>query len=250
MRLVCLFFISFFSYQVMAQGVLIDTMPGVPDASALLELKSNKQGFLVPRMTALERTNIPFPSRGLLVYDLDLGSLFFFDGDWIEFASSRRGLRDRDFDTSIQVEKATDEDTIRVQVKNNEVARFTDKSFYLNDGKESVYIGDKTGSNISSFTDRNTFVGHEAGSNPLTAPSDLNTLLGYRAGYSIDADANTIIGAFAGDSIKGQGNTIIGAFAGSNLVDDDFFETLNNIFIGINSGKITDGSSNIMIGQN
>lgn len=138
-----LFTIVILSFAVMlpAQGVLIDTAGGQPHPSAILEVQSTNKGLLIPRMNALERLVIPSPETGLLVYDIDVNSLFYFDGgDWVEFASSRRGLRDRDFDTSIKVEEAIDEDTIRVKVKNEDVFKVTNQSLILNEGK-TISIG-------------------------------------------------------------------------------------------------------------
>lgn len=51
-----------------------------PDASALMHMESNTQGLLIPRMTSAERTAIATPANGLLVFDTDVNSLFFYDG--------------------------------------------------------------------------------------------------------------------------------------------------------------------------
>lgn len=55
-----------------------------PDASALLELKSTTKGLLIPRMTVLERTSIANPAEGLLVYqnDTDTGFYYFSGFQW------------------------------------------------------------------------------------------------------------------------------------------------------------------------
>ena len=42
-----------------------------PNASAKLEVASTDKGFLLPRMTATQRGNIPSPANGLLVYQTD-----------------------------------------------------------------------------------------------------------------------------------------------------------------------------------
>jgi hypothetical protein len=51
-----------------------------PDASAILDLESNNLGFLVPRVTTIQRLAIITPARGLLVYDIDFKQFWFFDG--------------------------------------------------------------------------------------------------------------------------------------------------------------------------
>ncbi len=49
-----------------------------PDASALLHLESINKGFLVPRMTAVQRIAIASPTNGLLVYDTDSSCFFYY----------------------------------------------------------------------------------------------------------------------------------------------------------------------------
>jgi hypothetical protein len=51
-----------------------------PDPSALLELLSTNKGFLVPRMTAVQRLAIATPANSLLVYDTDSMCYFFYRG--------------------------------------------------------------------------------------------------------------------------------------------------------------------------
>lgn len=56
-----------------------------PDASAALDVQSTEKGMLIPRMTTAERTAITAPATGLLVYDTDTGSFWFWEsGIWIE----------------------------------------------------------------------------------------------------------------------------------------------------------------------
>lgn len=56
-----------------------------PDASALLELQATDMGFLITRMTTSEKLAISAPATGLLVYDLDTQSFWYFDGtQWVE----------------------------------------------------------------------------------------------------------------------------------------------------------------------
>jgi subtilisin-like proprotein convertase family protein len=61
------------------------------DPSAILDLESTTQGVLVPRMTTAERIALPginTPSQGLLVYDTETSSFWYFDNMmWNELAS-------------------------------------------------------------------------------------------------------------------------------------------------------------------
>ncbi|SDX03215.1 hypothetical protein [Aequorivita viscosa] len=63
-----------------------------PQPSSILEIKSNSQGLLVPRMTTAERTAIVDAANSLLVYDTDLKTYFYYDdapsnSKWIKISS-------------------------------------------------------------------------------------------------------------------------------------------------------------------
>jgi hypothetical protein len=49
-----------------------------PDPSAILDLVHNNKGFLVPRMTAVQRMAIVSPANALLVYDTDSSCFFYY----------------------------------------------------------------------------------------------------------------------------------------------------------------------------
>lgn len=61
-----------------AQNVGIGTT--TPDPSAKLDIESTSSGLLVPRMTSAQRSAIASPATGLLVFDTDSTSFWFFDG--------------------------------------------------------------------------------------------------------------------------------------------------------------------------
>lgn len=50
-----------------------------PDISAIVEMVSTTGGLLIPRMTTAQRTAIATPANGLLVYDLTVNCLFFYN---------------------------------------------------------------------------------------------------------------------------------------------------------------------------
>ena len=65
-------------------GINDDNTP--PDNSAMLDVKSTSRGFLPPRMTTIEMNSIIAPSQGLLVYNITVNSLFWFNGSiWKQF---------------------------------------------------------------------------------------------------------------------------------------------------------------------
>jgi hypothetical protein len=61
-----------------AQSVGINSDNTAPNGSAMLDVKSTSKGFLAPRMTAAERGNIPTPATGLLVFQTDGTSGFYY----------------------------------------------------------------------------------------------------------------------------------------------------------------------------
>ena len=56
-----------------------------PDASSALEVASTDKGFLMPRMTTVQREAIAAPANGLMVFDTETNSQWtYFGGAWAE----------------------------------------------------------------------------------------------------------------------------------------------------------------------
>lgn len=63
-----------------SQGqIAIGTGSPTPDASSMLDIQSNSKGVLVPRMIQAERTAIVSPATGLLIYQTDGASGFYYN---------------------------------------------------------------------------------------------------------------------------------------------------------------------------
>ncbi len=87
------------------------------DPSSMLDVKSTDKGLLVPRMTSLQRDGILSPAAGLLVFDTDTGTFWYFHmptQSWIEINDDTpdHRLSDADADTWIDTELRTDNDSI------------------------------------------------------------------------------------------------------------------------------------------
>jgi len=74
-----------------AQSVGISNSAITSDASSILELKSTKQGLLIPRMLSTERTAISNPATGLMIYQTDApAGFYYFDGAaWKQVGASQ-----------------------------------------------------------------------------------------------------------------------------------------------------------------
>jgi hypothetical protein len=67
------------SFSLKAQ-VAINTDGTSPDPSAMLDVKSTTKGLLVPRMTSVQRLAITAAADGLIVYDTDIETFFYWLG--------------------------------------------------------------------------------------------------------------------------------------------------------------------------
>src|ERR1035437_8428703 len=52
----------------------------IPNPSALVDMTSTTQGLAIPRMTTVQRYAIAAPAAGLLVYDINLKGVYYYDG--------------------------------------------------------------------------------------------------------------------------------------------------------------------------
>ena len=76
------------SFGLLAQGVAINTDGSNPNSSSILDVKSNSKGILIPRMTLSERNSISSPASGLLVYQTNgTSGFYFYDGSWVRLAT-------------------------------------------------------------------------------------------------------------------------------------------------------------------
>jgi hypothetical protein len=86
-------FLSFiallFTTTCFAQNVAINNSGSTADASAMLDISSNNKGVLVPRMQTIERIAIVNPAEGLLVFDVNSRSFWYYSiGNWQEIQKS------------------------------------------------------------------------------------------------------------------------------------------------------------------
>lgn len=74
---------SFYTIYCPAQSVGINNDNSSPDNSAILDVKSNSQGLLIPRLTEAQRMTISNPATSLLVYQTDgITGFYYYEGQW------------------------------------------------------------------------------------------------------------------------------------------------------------------------
>jgi len=84
----CLLFVlfGFLSDSAYSQGAAVNTTGASADPSAILDLSSNNSGILIPRMTEAQKNSINTPATGLMIYQTDGATGFwYYDGNvWLQ----------------------------------------------------------------------------------------------------------------------------------------------------------------------
>lgn len=138
-KIVLALLISIMSLTTVAQVGIGTTSP---DASSMLDIQSTTKGILIPRMLTAQRTAIASPVTGLLVFDTDTQSFWFYNGSWAELATgSPNTIVDADGDTKIEVEQSADEDNIRLTTAGTERMTLDNTgNVRIGDGTNNTYI--------------------------------------------------------------------------------------------------------------
>jgi len=187
-----------------------------PNASAQLDIVSTTKGLLIPRMTELQRTSIPSPVAGLMVYqNNNTTGFYYYNGSaWTHLA-----------DTAGSAQKIDN----------------------LEDGKSdtngsTVFLGKDAGLNDDGTDNQNTGVGFE--SQKATTTGSQNVSVGYHSLYTnITGPRNTAIGSYTLYSNNdGEWNTAIGSGAGYSNISGN-----KNVFLGYDAGFRETGSNKLYI---
>ncbi len=84
--------VIFFSTKVFSQSVSINTDGSQPHPSAILDVKSNTKGILLPRTSTTSRNGIVNPAKGLLLYDTTTSGFWFHNGSaWAQLSGTGNG---------------------------------------------------------------------------------------------------------------------------------------------------------------
>ena len=78
-----------------------------PNDSAKLQIDSTTQGFLVPRMTTIQKTGIVNPASGLMVYDTTSNNLNIYTGVWGSLGGSANSINNGSVVSGISISGLT-----------------------------------------------------------------------------------------------------------------------------------------------
>ena len=231
------------------QSVAINNDGSNPNSSAILDVKSNNKGILVPRLSTTEMNNISTPADGLLIFNTTTNKFYYcHGGTWSTVSEAAIPLpliEDQDSDTHIAVDDGSDYDMIRFTVEGNTIARFEDNGLYLTQGNSNSFVGFKAGEQNNTVTaKRNTYFGYLTGNKNVGGAE--NTGIGYNALLNNTSSNNVAIGSRALEkNTLGAANVGIGRYALSeNLAGG------TNVGIGHSAMRYkTGGSGNTAVGN-
>ena len=90
LKIFCTLTSILFSFVSFAQSVGINNP--TPHASAILDVKSNTKGVLLPRTSTTSRNAIASPAKGLLLYDTTTSGFWFHNGSaWAQLSVGNSG---------------------------------------------------------------------------------------------------------------------------------------------------------------
>jgi len=234
-----LLFLSAFTTFAQSENVGIGTLK--PDNSALLDLTSTSKGLLIPRMTLAQRSGINAPATGLIVYQIDFFSgFYFYDGEaW-------KGIYARNIDAA-----SVNSDPFSFAPTAESAGWSIRGNSGLNAEQNFLGTKDTTALVFKVNNYRSGLIDFRSG----------NTYFGYGAGYSSRGSNSIAIGAFAlHDANVGQNNIAIGfqsllrnqtgnenVAVGGNSLNSNISGS-ENVSIGSQAGLRSQGNGNVFIG--
>ncbi|MER0440602.1 hypothetical protein [Emticicia sp. W12TSBA100-4] len=205
-----------------------------PDQSAALEISSSNKGLLTPRMSLQQRNAIQNPAQGLMVYQTDmLSGFYFYDGkEWKSMASETgaKSVADaNNWGLTGNAAAATD----FVGTTNNVSLKF------------------KVNSVNSGLIDGNTQVtnfGYGAGG-LVPVATQFNTSYGYLAMYGSAATTGTNNVAIGRQTLFSNTTGSANAAIGSNALLSNTTGNNNMAFGGLAMQNNTTGINNVAVGS-
>ena len=232
-----------------AQSVGINN--ATPHSSAILDVKSNTKGMLIPRTSSASRNAIVKPAKGLILYDTTTSGFWFHNGTlWTQLSAGNNGWNlsgNSGINPALNFIGTKDNQPLRFRINNlwaGEIHPTSGNIFMglsagnaATSGTKNTAIGEHSLFANSSGSN-NTANGYYALSSNTSGPDNtangynslfsntigsLNTASGYVSLFSNDTGSNnTAYGAYAlYSNTTGNSNTASGANAlGSNSTGD------------------------------
>src|SRR5690554_1494383 len=229
-----LYFAILFCFQIHAQVGIGTT---TPHESSILDVESTDKGILIPRLTTAERDAIapPADGRGLLVYNTDTSTFWYFDGAiWIELKTDFEGwLLEGNAGTnpSTNFVGTTDNQPLNFRVNNIRAGHISENN---------IFFGMSSGVATTNYGPGNTGIGHET--LKVNIDGKRNAAFGYQTlQANTSGNDNVAVGYQAlFNNTNGDGNTASGAGALYRNTTGDFnvangYQALHHNTIGNNN---------------
>lgn len=193
--------------------VAVNSSGNSPHSSAILDASSTTKGFLLPRLTSLQRLGISNPAKGLMVYDSTLDRLFVNTGSWSAplwdggywiRSGYRLYLEDINDSVGIGYSSPTEKLSVNGNLNVGGVIKFH-QGTVLSTPSFNTFVGqNQPASNTGNY---NTFVGNYAGASNTTSSN--STYIGYASGMNSTGSGNTFLGYTTGGAVTTGGNNVI-----------------------------------------
>lgn len=245
-----------------AQNIGINANGAAPHSAALLDVDvaalpaNNKKGLLVPRMTTVQRTGIPAPAEGLLVYDTSLDQFWYFDGtQWLVIATLGNLWSTTGNTLTVLVDRlgtSAGSNTLEFRANNERVAfmeagtprtSFGHRAMSMATGINNTALGKNTMENLTTGAN-NTAIGMNALRTLTTASS--NNAIGFEALNANNGARNTAVGYRSlTANTAGTDNTAVGYLALSSNLTGNY-----NTAVGYQALRDNTASNNTALGYN
>ena len=230
--LTCLGLFALMNVSAQSPGISINSDGSNADGSAILDVKSSSKGFLMPRMTEEQKNAVSNPASGLMIFQTDGESgFYFYDGtSWSNLSKGEAWAFDGNAGTSSGIDFIGTTDAQDLEFRTNNINRMrltqSGQIELLNTGS-SVFVGEGAGNSDDLSANQNVFVGYESGFSNTT---------GFR---------NTAIGmnSMRSNSI-GYHNTSIGYGSMNNITGG--YQNTSNGYLAMNTN--TTGARNSVVG--
>ena len=230
--LTCLGLFALMNVSAQSPGISINSDGSNADGSAILDVKSSSKGFLMPRMTEVQKNAVSNPASGLMIFQTDGESgFYFYDGtSWSNLSKGEAWAFDGNAGTSSGIDFIGTTDAQDLEFRTNNINRMrltqSGQIEILNTGS-SVFVGEGAGNADDLSANQNVFVGYESGFSNTT---------GFR---------NTAIGmnSMRSNSI-GYHNTSVGYGSMNNITGG--YQNTSNGYLAMNTN--TTGARNSVVG--